>query len=96
MGDPRIRKLITEKQIDFAVDVDNLYGALFPDFPPYFLQSVDAIDRDDPAALGKFTALLLIECSHRGMAISKSAARWFELFGHLPEFDLLTQTLPLV
>lgn len=79
---------ITEAQIDFAVDLDNRFGALFPDFPPYFLQSVDAIDRDDPADFGKFCALLIIEISKRGELIAHEAARWIELFGKLPEFDL--------
>lgn len=87
---------ITEAQIDFAVEIDNVFGALFPDFPPYFLESVEALDRDEPADFAKFIALLIIELSHRKAPIAQVAARWIELFGHLPEFNVLTQTPPSV
>lgn len=89
-------KRITEAQIDFSVQIDNVFGALFPDFAPYFLQEVDALDRDDPAAFAKFIALVIIEMNSRGRPIAKEAKRWIELFGHLPEFSPLTQHPPVV
>lgn len=84
---------ITEAQIDFSVEIDRAFGALFPDFPPYFLESVDAIDRDDPGAFGKFLGLLIIELSTRKVPIAQLAARWMELFGHLAEFDLFNHDI---